>query len=138
MCPLPSDFFPSICNMYTTSPATYRKDISKKWNIYCRFEYIGPSFPSSILDQIPLSFSPLLSLSRYLVVFPKMSQCPRWPTQGFTFSLMLLYHDSNQPLAIRCLGTFQIADSRAGGLYIALPCEVNDKACDLRGYVLPY
>jgi hypothetical protein len=45
------------------------KDLARKWNIYCRFEYIGPSFPSSILNQILVSFSPLLSLSRYLVIF---------------------------------------------------------------------
>ena len=63
MCSLPSYFFPSICNMYTTYPATYIKDLARKWNIYCIFEYIGPSFLSSILDQIIVSFSHLLSLS---------------------------------------------------------------------------
>jgi hypothetical protein len=103
--------------MYTTSPETYRKDLARKWNIYCRFEYIGPSFPSSILNQIPVCFSPLLSLSRYLVVFPKMSQCACWRTHRFTFALVLLYRDSDRPLAIRCLATFQIADSWVGGLY---------------------
>jgi hypothetical protein len=113
--------------MYTTSPETYRKYLARKWNIYCRFEYIGPSFPSSILNQIPVSFSPLLSLSGYLVIFPKMSQCTRWQTHGFTFALVLLYRDSDRPLAIPCLATFQIADSRAGGLYIALPLF-----CDLQ------
>jgi hypothetical protein len=106
LCPLHSDFFPSICNMYTTSPATYKKFLSRKWNIYFRFEYIGPSFACSILDQIVVSFSPLLSLSRYLVIFLKMFQCMCWPTHGFTFFLVLLYCDSDQPLAIQCLGTF--------------------------------
>ena len=73
LCTPPSHFFPSICNKYTTSPETYIKDLANKWNIYYRFDYIGPSFPSSILNQIPVSFSPLLSLSGYLVIFPKMS-----------------------------------------------------------------
>jgi hypothetical protein len=107
--------------MYTTSPETHIKDLARKWNTYCRFEYIRPSFPSSILNQIPVSFSHLLSLSGYLVVFPKMSQCAHWQTHGFTFALVLLYRDSNRPLAIRCLGTFQIVDSWADELYIALP-----------------
>jgi len=56
---------------------TYRKDLAKKWIINCRFEYIGPSFPSSILNEIPVCFSTLLSVSRYLAVFffSKKSQC---------------------------------------------------------------
>jgi len=54
---------------------TYRKDLARKWIINCRFEYIGPSFPSSILNQILVCFSTLLSLSRYLVISPKMPQC---------------------------------------------------------------
>ena len=60
---------------------------------------LSPSFPSSILNQIPLSFCPLLSLSSYLVVFPKMSMCVGWRIHGFTFPLMLLYHDSYRPLS---------------------------------------
>jgi hypothetical protein len=107
--------------MYTTYPTTYKKYLARKWNIYCRFEYIGPYLPSCILDQIPVSFSPLLSLSRYLVISLKMSQCTFWLTHGFTIALVILYHDSDQPLAILCLGTSQIVDSQASRLYIALP-----------------
>jgi len=51
-----------------------------------------------MLNQIPISFSPLLSLSGYLVIFPKMSNCAGWWTHGFTFALVLLYHDSNRLL----------------------------------------
>jgi hypothetical protein len=57
--------------VYNLSNNTHKRSW-KKWNIYCKFEYIGPYFPSSILDQIVVSFSPLLSLSLYLVVFLKM------------------------------------------------------------------
>jgi hypothetical protein len=103
--------------MYTTSPESYRKDLARKWNIYCRFEYIGPYFPYSILNQILVYFSPLLSLS----------QCAHWLTHRFTFVLLLLYRDSDRLLAIRCLATFQITNSRAGGLYIAFPffCDLQ-------------
>jgi len=73
LCPPPSDLFPSICNKNTTSPKTYIKYLSRIWNIYYRFEYIDPSFPSSVLNQILVSFSPLLSLLGYLVVFSEMS-----------------------------------------------------------------
>jgi hypothetical protein len=89
--------FQSICNKYTT-PKTYRKYLARKWNIYYRFEYISPYFPSSILNQIPVSLFPLLSPSCYLVVLLKMSSCAGWRTHGFTFSLVLLYRDSDRPL----------------------------------------
>jgi hypothetical protein len=59
---------------------------------------LSPSFPSSILNRIPLYFSPLLSLSGYLVVFPKMSNYAGWRTHRFTFLLMILYHGSDRPL----------------------------------------
>jgi hypothetical protein len=59
----------------------------------------------------------LYYLSRNLVVFPKMSQWALWRMDRFTFALVLLYRDSDRPLTIRCLATFQIVDFRIGGLY---------------------
>ena len=69
LCLPTSHFFPSICNKYTTCPETCIKDLARKWDIYYGFEYISPSFPSSILNQIPVSLSLVLYLSCYLVVF---------------------------------------------------------------------
>jgi hypothetical protein len=54
----------------------------------------------------PLSFSPLLSLSGYLVVFRKMSKCAGWRIHAFTFPLMLLYHESDRPLPHSILNHF--------------------------------
>jgi hypothetical protein len=54
----------------------------------------------------PLSFSPLLSLSGYLVVFQKMSKCLGWWIHTFTFPLMLLYHESDRPLLHSILNHF--------------------------------
>jgi hypothetical protein len=99
LCPPPSNFFPSICNKYTTSLETYKKYLARKWNIYYRFEYIGPSFPSSILNQILVSFSPLLYLSGYLVILLKISKCVGWQTHEFTFALVILYRDSDQSIS---------------------------------------
>jgi len=35
----------------------------------------------------------------------------------FEWCFVLLYRDSDRPLAIRCLDNFQMMDSRVGGLY---------------------
>jgi hypothetical protein len=43
-----------------------------------------------------------------------------WRTHGFTFIVMLLYHESDRDFLIPYLATFWIVGSRAGGLKIVL------------------
>jgi hypothetical protein len=67
----------------------------------CYLHVVGLVRPQNIqssIMKILISLFPVLHISCQLFIFPKNSSCAGWWTCGFTFSLVLLYHDSDHLL----------------------------------------
>jgi hypothetical protein len=81
--------------------------LAAKWDICYRCEYIGPSFPSSILSQISISLFPELYLSRHLFIFSKMSGYAR----GWTCRSSRLLWNYCLPILKPRMSTFHTSPS---------------------------